>query len=121
MTTRTTTLNTTGCVTRNSINAGHSTDIAFGRCNTIRPNQPSNRNNSDHTASDNHGNGGDPGDDDPGNGEPDDDEPPNKDDPGDQSNNPDDSDDDVQHNLANAISALAKNVKHQGDGSRLKV
>ena len=126
MTTRTTTVNTTGRITRNSLNAGHSTDIAFGRRNTLRPNRPSNRNNSDRTASDNHGNGGDPGDDDHGNGdenpgEPDDDEPPNEDGPGDPSDDPDDSDDEVQHNLANAISALAKNVKHQGDGSRSKV
>jgi len=126
MTTRTTTVNTTGRITRNSLNAGHSTDIAFGRRNTLRPDRPSNRNNSDRTASDNHGNGGDPGDDDHGNGdenpgEPDDDEPPNEDGPGDPSDDPDDSDDEVQHNLANAISALAKNVKHQGDGSRSKV
>src|SRR6202162_4930649 len=126
MTTRTTTLNTTGHITRNSVNAGHSTDIAFRRCNTVCPESPSNRNNSDRTASDNHGREGDPGDDDHGNGdenpgEPDDDEPPNKDGPGDPSNDPNDSDDDVQHNLAGAIAALAKNVKHQGDGSRSKV
>ena len=126
MTTRTTTVNTTGCITRNSINAGHSTDIAFGRRNTIRPKRPSNQNNSDCTASDNHGNGGDPGYDDHGNrddilGEPDDDKPPNEDGPGDPSDNPNDSNDDVQHNLADAIATLAKNVKHQGDGSCSKV
>src|SRR6202050_2012508 len=121
MTTRTTTVNTTGRITRNSLNAGHSTDIAFRRRNTLRPDRPSNRNNSDHTASDNHGNGGDPGDDDHGNGDdipggPDDDKPPNEDGPNDPSDDPDDFNDDVQHNLADAIAALVKNVKHQGDG-----
>src|SRR5882762_11642120 len=37
------------------------------------------------------------------------------------SKNPDNSDNDVQHNLADAIAALAKNVQHQGDGSCSKV
>jgi hypothetical protein len=52
---------------------------------------------------------------------PDDNEPPNEDGPDDLSDDPDHSDDDAQHNLADAIAALAKNVKHQGDGSRTKV
>ena len=96
------------------MNAGHKTDIAFGRHSTICPTHSSNRNNSDRTATKNHGNG----DDIPG--EPDD-KRPEEDGPDDPSDDPDNSDDDVQHNLADAIAALAKNVKHQGDGSRSKV
>src|ERR1700691_2078069 len=101
MTMRTTTLNTTGRTTRNSMNADHITDIAFGCHSTIRPICSSNRNNSDHTATDNHGNGDDPGDDDHGDGddipgEPDD-EPPNEDNPEDSFDDSNNSNDDVQH------------------------
>ena len=100
-------------------------DIAFRRCNTICPIHWSNQNNSDHTATDNHGNGDDPRDDDHSDGddipgEPDD-EPPNEDNPEDSSDDSNNSNDDVQHNLTDAIAVLAKNVKHQGDGSHLKV
>ena len=89
------------------------------------------RHNSDHTATGSHGigdnpNGDDPGDENHGGGQgnenpggPNDDPPDNG--PSDQSDNPDDSNDDVQHNLADAIAALAWNVQHQGDGSRSKV
>ena len=37
------------------------------------------------------------------------------------SKNPDNSDNDVQHNLADAVAALARNVQHQGDGLCSKV
>jgi hypothetical protein len=110
--------------TRNSQNAGFIPDFVFGRCTTTRPATAPNRNNSDRTATDN-GDGDNPDDDDgDGSGQegdlpggPDDD-PPDNEGPGDQ---PDDSDSDVQHNLADAITTLARNVHHQGDGSRSKV
>jgi Ty3 transposon capsid-like protein/zinc knuckle protein len=98
-------------------------DIAFGRRATTRPATAPNRNNSDRTATDN-GDGDNPDDDGDGSGQegdlpggPDDD-PPDDEGPDDQ---PNDSDDDVQHNLADTIAALARNVHHQGDGSRSKV
>jgi len=117
MTTRTTTHNNTGRTTRNSTNAGINTTVAFGRHITSRT-VP---NNSDRTATNNPGDGDDHGDDEDENpGEPGND-PPDDDGPGDHSDNPDNSDEDVQHNLADAIAALARNVKHQGDGSRSKV
>jgi hypothetical protein len=81
-----------------------------------------NRNNSDCTATNNQG-GDDPSDDHHGDGsgqgdenlgEPDNDLH-DDDGPGDESDNY------VQHNLADAITALARNVQHQGDGSCLKV
>jgi len=129
MTTRTTSLNITGRTTRNSRNAGV-TNIAFGHRIGSRP-VTTPRHNSDHTAMGSHGIGDNPDGDDLGDenhgggqgnenpGEPNNDPPDN--DPSDQSDNPDDSDDDVQHNLADAIAALARNVQHQGDGSRSKV
>ena len=40
-------------------------------------------------------------------------------DPSEDSDHPDE--EDVQHNLADAIAALARNVQHQGDGSHSKV
>ena len=119
MTTRTTTR-----TTRNSINAGTNTEVAFRR--HITPCATPNRHNSDRTTTDNLGGGDNPDDNDHGNGggleddlpgEPDD-NPPDDDDPGEQ---PDDPDNDVQNNLADAIAALARNVRHQGDGSRSKV
>jgi hypothetical protein len=115
MITRTTTLNNTGCTTRNSINAGHRTDIAFGHHSTLHPIHSSNRNNSDRTATNNHGNGYDPSDDDQDNGDD------ILGDPEDPSDDPNNFNNDVQHNLADVIAALAKNMKHQGDGSRSKV
>jgi hypothetical protein len=96
MTTRTTTLNSTGDTTRNSTNAGHNTDIAFRRhistCSIPSPN----RNNSDHTATKNHSGGDDPGDDDHGDGSGQgdenlggpDDNPPDEDGPDDPSDDP---------------------------------
>jgi hypothetical protein len=120
MTTRTITR-----TTRNSRNAGTVPDIAFGRRATTRP-ATAPRNNTDRTASDNLGGNDNPDDGDGGGHDSDlpggpDDDPPDDDGPGDPSDNPDDSDEDVQHNLADAIAALARNVHHQGDGSRSKV
>jgi hypothetical protein len=86
-----------------------------------------NRNNSDQTATNNQDGGDNLSDDDHGDGLQDgnpgdsDDNPPDDNGPGDQPNNSDDSDSDVQHNLADAIAALARNVQHQGDGSHSKV
>src|SRR3984893_11024104 len=133
MTTRTTTIRTTGHTTRNSANAGLSPGVIFGRRITscTAPNPA--HNSDDRTASDNHlVPGGDdyPDDEDRGDGdEPEDghpgepDDPPSDDGPGDH---PDcdsepDNDGEVEHNLAHAISTLAKNVKCQEDGSRSKV
>src|ERR1700691_1918917 len=110
MTMRTTTLNNTGHTTRNSRNAGLNTDIAFGHCISSSSAPSPNRHNSDQTATDIHGGGDDPGDDDHGDGSGQGDENPEEPDddgPGDQSDNPDNSDDDVQHNLADVIAALA--------------
>ena len=129
MTTRTTTLNNTGCTTRNSTNAGCNTDITFGRCISNHSIPSPNRNNSNHTATENQGGGDDPSDDDHGDGsrqgdenlgEPDND-PPDEDGPCNQSNGTDNSDHDVQHNLADAIATLARNVQHQGDGSHSNI
>src|SRR6202050_2925881 len=121
MTTRTTTR-----TTRNSTNAGTNPEVAFGR--RITPRATSNRHNSDQPATNNPGGGDNPDGDDHGNddgpeddlpGDPDND-PPDDDLPDDD--NPDDNpDNDVQNNLADAIAALARNVRHQGDGSRSKV
>src|ERR1700677_4015438 len=120
MTTRTTTR-----TTRNSTNAGTNPEVAFGR--HITPRATSNRHNSDRPATNNLGGGDSPDGDDHGNddgpeddlpGDPDND-PPDDDPPDDD--NPDDPDNDVQNNLADAIATLAKNVRHQGDGSHSKV
>ena len=97
------------------MNAGTKTEVAFGR--HITPRATPNRHNSDQTTTDNLGGGDNPDGDDHGNddgpeddlpGEPDDD-PPDDDDPGEQ---PDDPDNDVQNNLADAITTLARNVQH---------
>jgi hypothetical protein len=48
-------------------------------------------------------------------------DPPDRNGPDDQSDNPDDSNDEPQNNLACEISALARNVWLQGDGSHSKV
>ena len=126
MTTQTTTHSRT---TRNSRNAGDTPGIAFGTQVPSRATPTHNKRNSDRTASDHHRgslNGNPGGDDfgDDGNGDPDDHDDPDDEDP-DNSNhgdgNPDDSEHGIQNNLADAIAALARNVQHQGDGSRAKV
>ena len=107
------------------MNAGTNTEVAFKR--RITPCATSNRHKSDRTATDNLGGGDNPDGDDHGNGdgpeddlpEEPDDNPPDDNPPDDD--NPDDPDNDVQNNLADAITALARNVRHQGDGSRSKV
>src|SRR6202051_4765499 len=123
MTTRTTTTRTT----RNSRNTGINPDVAFGR--HITPRATPNIHHSDRPATNNLGGGDNPDNDDHGNGsepegdphgEPDDD-PPDDDGPGDNPDNSDDPDNDMQNNLADAIAALARNVRHQGDGSQSKV
>ena len=106
------------------MNAGTNPEVAFGR--RITPCTTSNRHNSNWPATNNLGGGDNPDGDDHGNGDgPEDDLPgepddnlPDDDNPGEQ---PDDPDNDVQNNLADAITALARNVRHQGDGSRSKV
>ena len=126
MTTRT--MNTIGHTTLNSRNAGTSSGIAFGRCiSTTAPVMIHNT----HTVSDSPTNDQNP----PGDREPEDDGPggPNDDpsdngnydgpgdpfDPSEDSDHPDE--ENVQHNLADVIAALARNVQHQGDGSCSKV
>src|ERR1700676_2162779 len=120
MTTRTTR------TTRNSTNAGTNPEVAFGR--HITPRATSNRHNSNRPATNNPGGGDNPDGDDHGNDDgPEDDLPrdPDNDPPDDDlpdDDNPDEQpDDDVQNNLADAIAALARNVRHRGDGSRSKV
>src|ERR1700674_703300 len=119
--TSTATITTTGQTTQNSRNAGNS-EVAFGRHIPNRSDSTPNRNLSDRpTAKPRDGSGSQPGDDNPGGGdgpggeEPSDDEPPNNDPPGDED------DPDMQGNLADAIAALARNIKQQGDGGRTKV
>jgi Retrotransposon gag protein len=121
-----------GRATRNSRNAGTIPGIAFGR--RLPPQQTPTidrheRHDSDKTATDavsTQGNPGDDGDDgdngDFGDGHPGNpgDEPPDDDGPEGNPHDDDDSDEE-HHNLADAIAALAKNVKNQGDGSRSKV
>ena len=118
------TINTIGHTTRNSRNAGTSSGIVFGR--RISTTTPAIIHNS-HTASDGPTNDQHP----PGDREPEDDGPggPNNDPsddgdndgpgdpfyPSEDSDHPDE--ENVQHNLADAITALARNVQHQGDGS----
>src|SRR5882757_8928111 len=120
MTTRTTTHSRT---TRNSRNAGETPGIAFGTQVPSRTTPTHNKRNSDRTTSDNHCGSlnSAPGDDDfgdDGNGDPDDHDDPDDEDP-DNSNhgdgNPNDSEPRIQNNLADAITALARNVQHQGD------
>ena len=120
---------TTGHTTQNARNAGTSPGIAFGRhISTMVPVVVHNS----HTAQDSPSNDQNPTGDD---GEPEDggpsgpsDDPSddgNEDGPGNPSNPSEKSDhsdkENVQHNLADVITALAKNVQHQGDGSHLKV
>ena len=121
-------MNTIGHTTRNSRNSGTSFGIAFGR--RISTTVPIFVHNS-HTASDSPTNDqnplgdGEPEDGGPGgpNDDPSDDG--NNDGPGDPFNPSEDSDHpdegDVQHNLSDAIAALARNGQHQGDGSCSKV
>src|SRR5882762_632064 len=126
MTTRTTTYSRN---TRNSRNAGETPGIAFGTQAPSRTAPTTSKRNSDRTVSDNpHGSlNGIPGDDDfgdDGNGDPDDHDDPDDEDPDNSDHgvgNPDDSERGIQNNLADAIAALARNVQHQGDGSRAKV
>ena len=121
-------MNTTSHTTQNSRNAGTSPGIAFGR--HILTTIPVVVRNS-HTASDSASNDQNP----PGDGEPEDGGPSrpsgdlsdngNEDGPGDPFDPSKESDysdeENVQHNLADVIAALATNVQHQGDGSCLKV
>ena len=137
MATRTTTF-TNRRNTRNSRNAGETPGIAFGTQvpSHTAPTTTSKRN-SNRTVSDNPRGllNGIPGNDDfgdnGGNDDPDDPDDPDDDGPGDLIEHPDDSDHrdenpgdsehGIQNNLADAIAALARNVQHQGDGSRAKV
>ena len=121
-------MNTIGRTTWNSRNAGTSSGIVFGRC--ISTTVPVVIHNS-HTASDNPINDQNP----PGDRESEDSGPdrPNNDpsddgnndgsrdpfDPSEDSDHPDE--ENVQHNLADTIGMLARNVQHQGDGSHSKV
>ena len=123
MATRTSTFSLAGRTTRNSRNAGSNPGIAFG---THLPRPAREQNNSDKTATENHfggnhpeGDGDEPDDGDPG--DPDDDPPEDDDGPGDHPNDHDGNDNDVQHNLADAIAALARSMQNQGEGSRSKV
>ena len=110
--------------TRNSRNAGSVPGIAFG---AHIPARPTPKRNSDRTADDDprgsiNGAPGDDGSDDndgAGNGDPDDE--PDDDGPDDPQDDLDDPEHGMENNLADAIAALARNVRHQGDGSRSKV
>src|ERR1700676_2733336 len=117
MTTRTI---TTGRTTVNSRNAGDTPGIAFGRHIPHNSEPTPTRNTSERSATKRHRAGSNPGDgdggDEPGDrnpGEPDD-NPPHDD-------HPDNHKDGLHNNLADAITALARNVKSQGDGPRSKV
>ena len=115
---------TVTCNTRNSRNAGSIPGIAFGAHISARATP---KRNSDRTADDdlrgsiNRAPRDDSSDDNDGagNGDPDD-EPDNDgpDDPQDDSDNPKLG---MENNLADAITAQARNVRHQGDGPRSKV
>ena len=121
-------MNAIGRTTQNSRNAGTSSGIAFGRC--ISTTAPVIIHNS-HTASDGLTNNQNP----PGDREPEDnglsrpnddpsddghdDGPEDPFDPSEDSDHPDE--ENVQHNLADVITALARNVQHQGGGSCSKV
>ena len=110
--------------TRNSRNARSIPGIAFG---AHIPARPTPKCNSDRTADDDprgsiNGAPGDDGSDDnegAGNGDPDDE--PDDDGPDDPQDDPDDPEHGMENNLADAIAALARNVRHQGDGSWSKV
>ena len=110
--------------TRNSRNAGSIPGIAFG---AHIPAHPTPKRNSDRTADDDpwgsiNGAPGDDGSDNndgAGNGDPDDE--PDDDGPDDPQDDPDNPEHGMENNLADAIAALARNVQHQGDGSRSKV
>ena len=122
------TMYTIGCTTQNSRNARTSSGIAFGRC--ISTTVPVVIHNS-HTASDSPTNNQNP----PGDREPEDGGPggPNNDpsddgnddgpgdpcDPSEDSDHPDE--ENIQYNLADAVTVLARTVQHQGDGSHSKV
>jgi hypothetical protein len=115
MTTQTSTLSMTGQNTGNSRNAGTTPGIAFGTHIPPRT-APISKCNSNRTASDDPCGplNGVPGDDDfgdnrTGNGDPDD---PDNEGPDDPINNPDNSKHGIQNNLADAITALARNVQH---------
>ena len=110
MTTRT--INAIGRTTRNSRNAGTSSGIAFGR--RISTMTPAIIHNS-HTASNSPTNDQHP----PRDREPEDDGPGDPFNPSEDSDHPDE--ENVQHNSADVISVLARNVQHQGDGSCSKV
>ena len=110
--------------TRNSRNARSIPGIAFGAHILARPTP---KRNSDRTADDDPRGSinGAPGDDSSndndgaGNGDPDDE--PDNDGPDDPQDDPNDSEHGMENNLADAIAALARNVRHQGDGSPSKV
>jgi hypothetical protein len=115
---------TVTCNTRNSRNAESVSSIAFG---AHIPARATPKCNSDRTADDDprgsiNGAPGDDGSDDndrAGNGDPDDE--PDNDGPDDPQDDPNDPEHGMENNLADAITALARNVRHQGDGSRSKV
>src|ERR1700676_317361 len=114
---------TTGRTTVNSRNAGDTPGIAFGRHIPHNSELTPTRNTSERSATECRRAGSNPGDgdggDEPGGGNPGepDDNPPHDDHP-DQPDNPED---DLHNNLADAIAALARNVKSQGGGPRSKV
>jgi hypothetical protein len=112
------------CNTRNSRNARSTPGIAFG---AHIPARATLKHNSDRTADDDlqgsiNGAPGDDGSDDndgAGNGDPDDE--PDNEGPDDPQDDPDNSEHGMENNLADAIAALARNVRHQGDSPHSKV
>ena len=116
--------NTVTHSTRNSRNARTTPGIAFG---AHIPARATPKRNSDRTVEDDPRgsiNGAPRDDDSDGNNEPgneDPDDEPDNEGPDDPQDDPDDSEHGMENNLADAIAALARNVRHQEDGPRSKV
>ena len=110
--------------TRNSRNARSIPSIAFG---AHIPAHATPKCSSDRTADDdlrgsiNGASRDDSSDDNDGAGNGDPDDEPDNDGPDNPQEDPDDPEHGMENNLADAIAALARNVRHQGDGSRSKV
>ena len=110
--------------TRNSRNAGSIPGIAFGahiparatpKCNSNRTADDGPQGSTNGASRDD----GSDGNDGAGNGDPDDE--PDNEGPDNPQDNPDYPKHGMENNLADAIAALARNVRHQGDGACLKV
>ena len=110
--------------TRNSRNVGSTPGIAFG---AHIPARPTPKRNSDRTADDdlqgfiNNAPGDDGSDNNNGTGNGDPDDEPDNNGPDDPQDDPDNPEHGMKNNLADAITALARNMQYQGDGPHSKV